>query len=690
MRLLKFFIFFPFLFFYSETSFSWGQMQGYNHYNYVGYPQAYSPYNPIPSCQSLEYRALFSRPGSSKTSKKSRVSKLEKKIKRYEGYYDKYEDRLEKYTKKLKNSLKNNAFKKSDGTSESKGTVAKAIKKYIQHKKDKWDCESGSGSSNLMFYYPNVFIFLKEALLPQAEAQTEAKTEAKAKPVSFADDTVNITVDHNCEPGSFEDAKGKCVKLTEKQKCIKKKGYSWNPFVGGGVCIKNPVPKTQRQKCIEKKGHGWNPNTRRCVKNPVPKTQRQKCVEKEGHGWNPNTRRCVKNPVLKAPVSEKPVLEKEEKTSLAGETREIAVDHNCKPGSFEDENGECKTEEQICVEKEGHSWDPGIKACVKNPVPKTKRQRCAERKGYSWNPHVGRNGVCVKSPVSKKADASSDSVSPLIYGYDGDSPDGNADVASPAATAPPNEDPSPKTKMQKCAEKSGYSWNPHVGRNGVCVKNPASTAADPVTPTTPPESASEEPADASSSVTPPPKCKKSKWKKDEYFGEEGEVSEEFCADYAKDVEACKLALKGIKRNSNKIDKNRRHLTHFNNQLSKLEDSDEDESETEAGINEPCWDCLKKVRKIMSPTRGQKLGHIATLLGGLALGHYASREGRRSTKEANRLRAWQGEPALASNHSLAGIGVAYPFISQAVYGLTNPRSSVCSPSVNPYGRQFGWR
>ena len=669
MRLLKFFIFFPFLFFYSETSFSWGQMQGYNHYNYVGYPQAYSPYNPIPSCQSLEYHALFSRPGSSsKTSKKSRVSKKEKQIERYEAYKKKTKAKLDKYQKKLKESLKKNTstekvFLKADRTTtESPHTVAKAIRKYIEFEKNKWPCESGSGSSNLMFYYPNVFFFLKEALLPQADAQTEAK----AKPVSFADDTVNITVDHDCTPGSRKNAKDECVKLTEKQICVEKKGYSWNPFVGGGVCIKNPVPKTQRQKCIEKKGHGWNPNTRRCVKNPAPKTQRQICIEKKGHGWNPNTRRCVKNPVPKAPVSEKPVLEKEEKTSLAGETREIAVDHNCKPGSFEDENGNCIKE-------------------------LTEVQKCIERKGYSWNPHVGRNGVCVKSPVSKKADASSDSVSPLIYGYDGDSPDGNADVASPAATAPPNEDPSPKTKMQKCAEKSGYSWNPHVGRNGVCVKNPASTAADPVTPTTPPESASEEPADASSSVTPPPKCKKSNWKEDEYFGEEGEVSEDqFCEVYGGNAKNCEDALKSIKKYSNKLRKIERDLTHFDNQLSELEDSDEGESKTEAGINEPCWDCLKKVRKIMSPTRGQKLGHIATLLGGLALGHYASREGRRSTKEANRLRAWQGEPALASNHSLAGIGVAYPFISQAMYGLTNPRSSVCSPSVNPYGRQFGWR
>ncbi len=192
---------------------------------------------------------------------------------------------------------------------------------------------------------------------------------------------------------------------------------------------------------------------------------------------------------------------------------------------------------------------------------------------------------------------------------------------------------------------------------------------------------------------------------------DGEIEiDEFCDKYGREdddskVQECKDSLKSLDEKYEKIAKYRKELKKFRNQedklhieidelLEKLEDEEDDE-ETEASAG--CIDCisdsrletLKKYREMNKLTWGQKAGHIATLLGGLALGHYASREGRRSTKEANRLRAWQGEPALASNHSLAGIGVAYPFISQAVYGLTNGnrRNYVCTGGMNPYAGAY---
>ena len=197
----------------------------------------------------------------------------------------------------------------------------------------------------------------------------------------------------------------------------------------------------------------------------------------------------------------------------------------------------------------------------------------------------------------------------------------------------------------------------------------------------------------------------------DFFPGDGEIDiEEFCNKYAGDDkssynEDCKKSLRILDKKYEdvaKLNKEKDELTTkmeaLDDEIDKLEEEIEalkDEGETEASagcidcISESRWDTLAKYHETRKLTWGQKAGHVATLLGGLALGHYASREGRRSTKEANRLRAWQGEPALASNHSLAGIGVAYPFISQAVYGLTNGnrRNYVCTGGMNPYAGAY---
>ncbi len=131
---------------------------------YSHYPQQV-PINPY--C-SLEMSVLFSGRNSSSG------SNLENEIVRLEEKLTEYETKLEDAVGRLEDSLNQAGLTKSNRrTPDPKDEVAEAIKNYMKNKQDGWECDSHVSNGNFIIHYSYFFDILREALLPQAEADTK-------------------------------------------------------------------------------------------------------------------------------------------------------------------------------------------------------------------------------------------------------------------------------------------------------------------------------------------------------------------------------------------------------------------------------------------------------------------------------------------------------------------------------------
>ena len=105
----------------------------------------------------------------------------------------------------------------------------------------------------------------------------------------------------------------------------------------------------------------------------------------------------------------------------------------------------------------------------------------------------------------------------------------------------------------------------------------------------------------------------------------------------------------------------------------------DDSRTEAGSF--CDECFNEVISAVypKPTTTDRILNAAVPLLGATLGYYG-------IKESNKLRAQQGY----SVDNRAAYGLAYPFITQMLYGgaLSGRRGHACSPTANRFGGRLG--
>ena len=184
---------------------------------------------------------------------------------------------------------------------------------------------------------------------------------------------------------------------------------------------------------------------------------------------------------------------------------------------------------------------------------------------------------------------------------------------------------------------------------------------------------------SSHTATPRTNSNCAPWQSPRYFKKNGGVKEkEFCKKYAKSFSKCKEAISEIKDITDQLKYYQSQKRDLMRELNDIED-------TEAGAE--CIDCMvKKMRELNKPTTGQTVGNVLSILMGAGLGYVGIKEGRRARQETNRLRAQQGFEASHDTfgYTLAGLQLAYPFMSRGFYGLSQGNNrNFCNQGMNPY-------
>ena len=185
-----------------------------------------------------------------------------------------------------------------------------------------------------------------------------------------------------------------------------------------------------------------------------------------------------------------------------------------------------------------------------------------------------------------------------------------------------------------------------------------------------------------------------------YFKRNGKVDRKFCKEYSRNARDCERSIKRLTDKYDRKNKLEEQIDALEEQLAALEDAEfdkkygfgeDDEEETEAeGL---CFECLEKYRKITGPTATQKIGNFLSIAGGAALSYYGYRATKRAQRSANDLRSWQGFEAQSNPlHTIAGLGLGFPFITQGIYGLSAGNRAqggfACGGGYNAYGATGG--
>ena len=582
MNLLKILFFFSFFIFFSEASLAYG---------YYQYPQT-SAQSPGQPCIPIEIAmaALNSKPQSdNKTSYSADKRKLDRSLERAVDKKDKTEDKIAEEIHVLKKSFKKDVFIDKNGKLETNKAVANSISEYMESKKDEWACENDSAS--LIFNYPDFFNFLKDSLLPQAEADSSSKkndlTNSSAPYKGTLPSYESNYTKKECADAGRVWVNGKCeekiISVPIKKADIKKTGSSGkkNDLTNSSAPYKGTLPSYEsnytKKECADA-GRVWING---------------KCEEK-----------IISVPIKKADIK---------KTGSSGKKNDLT-----------------------------NSSAP-YKGTLPSYGAKHTKKECADA-GRVWI-----NGKCEEKIILVPVNVQKTIQLPV--------------------------------NVQKECIDAGRVWV-----NGKCVQK---TIRPPVNVQKIVPLRNEVKTETSNSNNQT-SCKKSNWKKQEYFKNDGEVKDKFCDEYASNKRECKKALRNMKKYHRDLKRDSDKIESYERKLSDLDpdDYEDDKEETEAGG--PCIGCYKKLQALYSPTTSQTIGNLALLVGGAGLSYLGVREGRKAQNETNELRSWQGYEAENNlGYSLAGLSLGYPFIAQGAYGLTRPKPSVCNQTVNPY-RSYGWQ
>ena len=187
-------------------------------------------------------------------------------------------------------------------------------------------------------------------------------------------------------------------------------------------------------------------------------------------------------------------------------------------------------------------------------------------------------------------------------------------------------------------------------------------------------------------------CKK--WQKKKYFRRKGRVQDNsFCSDFGSRKNDCSKAFDDIRKEIKKINTLEARRKKQEESLTKWEDKqfeaqfseDEDDSKTETGGL--CIKCVTDLRRAAGPSAWQRFSSGLTVALGAGYSAIGFDEARRSQNETNQLLALQGMSAKNNfGHSLAGLSLGYPLISQGLRDLSRG-SFACGPTPSPYPRPY---
>ena len=193
------------------------------------------------------------------------------------------------------------------------------------------------------------------------------------------------------------------------------------------------------------------------------------------------------------------------------------------------------------------------------------------------------------------------------------------------------------------------------------------------------------------------KCRKGNnkpWQDDEAFGPNGRVNPSFCDEYARDIAACKKALKKMKDALKNLKSAQDRLADkeddiSNKQIALSSGSGEEKTESDG----PCYQCLRDLWAVNRKLSGSQIfGHMASI----GLGVFGSWQGfegaRRHGNRHNELLSYQGYPSEDNfGWSLAGGTMGLPYVFKGINGLAQGNAArgsfACSPTVDPYSHYY---
>ena len=477
--------------------------------------------------------------------------------------------------------------------------MASAIRSYIETSQSGWPCAEGSSQSNRSFIIRGSFLEFKlwDLVIPSASALSVSDTDANNNGGDQSGDAAPsgqkvqpVTKQEGSAPTRDTNQGGKT------DPCPSSGGERGND----GNCI-----------CTDPINYGLEGD--RCVL----------CSSKPGGQWKPGAIgepcQCIGNEVIQVGAS--------------------CRKKTCQERGLIEQNGQCKTQEDICEAQEGKEW-------INNRCQDTPEQECKNREGQ-WEYNQSQGCICPNPYVEEIKDGEKvcrEKNQSEICQERGGIWNGEA-CRCPPEHKTENGRCVPKTEQDKCEEQEGKSFV-----NGECVDCPD-------------------------------------WKKHSSFRNNGNVDNSFCDAYADDKRGCKNALARLDRLAQRLQRYNENIEKLEEELWSLDDSED--TKTEAGGL--CFDCLKRELEANRPTAGQTIGNLANMIAGIGFGVAGYRVGQQAQNDANMLRIQQGYPASNDYYALQGASAGFPFLANGLYGMTRVNTPVggwsCTPTMNPYGQTY---